>query len=172
MEGGSCGREYYRGCGLIWDNYGCAWYYTKGHFLSPMMSYYLTTLCSWFTRFHFMQFSIYMVCLEMVQILALHGFWSKFKITVHLHFTRFFSGNKNRVNGELSAVVNTVPVTDTQNTLMNDFYLNSLKWYMLLMLHWANNVISIVWKKNYLSKTFEMFIPWSCIQFSTYNYLL
>ena len=77
-------------------------------------------------------------------------FWSKLKITVHLHFMWFFSGNKNRVNGELSAVVHTVPVTDTQNTLMNEFCLNSLKWYMLLMLHWANNVIStiVVWKKT------------------------
>ena len=70
---------------------------------------------------------MYGIYLEMVQIHALQGFWSKLKITVHLHFTWFFLGNKNRVNGELSAVVNTVPVTDTQNTLMNDFYLNSLK---------------------------------------------
>ena len=68
-----------------------------------------------------------MVYLEMVQILALQGFWSKLKITVHLHFTWLFSGNKNRVNGELSEVVHTVPVKDTQNTLMNEFYLNSLK---------------------------------------------
>ena len=154
MEGGSWGREYYRGgAGLFEIITGVLDTTQRAIFCHPwcrtIWLHFVLGLRGFTLRNPPFIHGIY---LEMVQILALHGFWSKFKITVlHLHFTRFFSGNKNRVNGELSAVVNTVPVTDTQNTLMNDFYLNSLKWYMLLMLHWANNVISIVWKKTYLS---------------------